>query len=194
MKTHLGTADVAKIILALTFAVQAPTVSGIPTQLEQPTRSVDKITSLSPIALAETHSTTATAAHSTITIANSDSLEEATRPTTSHEKLIGEIRQWGLLEANWDGEGAASPLIQSMKEAVSFVRLLNDDIMLPEPMLLASGHAGLYWNTNNLYADIEFLGDGRISYFIKNSEDKHKGVLAFNSEKMPAVFPALLKG
>jgi len=59
-------------------------------------------------------------------------------------------------------------------------------------MLLASGHVALYKNENGLYADIEFLGDGRIAYFIKRNGDKHKGVLTFDSQKMPAVFSALL--
>src|SRR5690606_5941498 len=101
-------------------------------------------------------------------------------------------RSWSLLETNWDGEGALAPSPESLKQAVSFVRLLSD-IPLPEPMLLSSGRAALYWNENNLYADLEFLEDGRIAYFIKNNGDKHKGVLAFNSEEMPAVFPALIK-
>ncbi len=52
-------------------------------------------------------------------------------------------------------------------------------------MLLSSGHTALFWNEDNLYADIEFLGDGRIAYFIKKNGDKHKGVLEFKSQKMP---------
>ena len=85
------------------------------------------------------------------------------------------------------------PMAQSIKEAVSFVRLLDDSILLPEPMLLSSGHAALYWNEGGLYADIEFLGNGRIAYFIKSNGDKHKGVLTFDSQKMPALFPALIR-
>ena len=61
-------------------------------------------------------------------------------------------------------------------------------------MLLGSGHAGLFWKTDSLYADLEFLGDGRIAYFIEHEGvGKHKGVVKFDSEKMPAVFPALLR-
>jgi hypothetical protein len=118
---------------------------------------------------------------------------ESARPTTLHESIIGEIRQWSLLNANWDGEGAAIPNAQSIKEVVSFIRLLDESFPLPEPMLLASGHVALYWNEGSLFADIEFLGDGRIAYFIKSNEDKHKGVLTFVSEKMPPVFQALVR-
>ena len=192
MTTTLGTAAAAKLLLALTV-LPTPTASEIRAQLEQPTLSIQKITSLSQLAMSPINATTATTVNSTANAANIELIVELARPTTSHESIIGEIREWGLLGADWDGEGAALPSTQSMKEAVSFVRLLDNEIMPPEPMLLASGNAALYWNVNNLYADIEFLGDSRISYFIKRNEDKHKGVLAFDSEKMPAVFSTLLK-
>lgn len=111
---------------------------------------------------------------------------------SAHENIMGELRQFNLLDANWDGEGAAKPKSSSVKEAVSFVRVLGDVVVLPEPMLLATGNAALYWNEGGLYADVEFLGDGRIAYYIKRNGDKHKGVLAFDSLKMPDVLPALL--
>lgn len=119
-------------------------------------------------------------------------LDEFVRPTTAYEKVAGELRQWKLLHGDWDGEGAAAPNAKSIEEAVTFVTLLGEWAEIPEPMLLASGHAALYWNENNRYADIEFLGDGRIAYFIRRDGDKHKGVLAFNAKRMPSVLSALL--
>lgn len=178
-----GTAAAAKLFAAA-LTVSTPTVSEIPRVLEQQARLAQKITSRSPIVVDNYQAPTI--------VANDDKYDDTARLTTPHEKLIGEIRGWGLLGADWDGEGAAVPLAQSMKESVSFVRLLGD-IAIPEPMLLASGHSALYWNEGDLYADIEFLGDGRIAYFIKRHGDKHKGVLAFDSQKMPAVFPALFR-
>lgn len=122
-----------------------------------------------------------------ITTKNSFAIEE-----TQKEKLASEIRGWSLLDDDWDGEGGLKPVNQSIKEAISFVALLDEKPILPEPMLLSSGHTALFWNEDNLYADIEFLGDGRIAYFIKKNGDKHKGVLEFKSQKMPPVFTALL--
>jgi len=184
MTTPLGTAAAAKIFIALT-ALPTPTVSQIPALLEQQARPIQKTTSRSAIVV--------TGAQLTTVVANNDKYEESARPTTLNEKLIGEIRQWSLLNTDWDGEGAAAPSSKSIKEVVSFVRLLDNDILLPEPMLLSSGHVALYWNEGNLYADLEFLGDGRIAYFIKNNGDRHKGVVAFDSQKMPAVFPAIIR-
>ncbi len=187
--TARGTATAAQVLLFVT-AAHVPTVSAIPRSLEAQVRSVQKLVTRSytepTSGIADTPSATVAPRYLEANIADLD------RETTSCEEMGGEIRGWSLLEANWDGEGAVKPSSASMKEAVSFVRLLGE-IPLPEPMILASGHAALYWNDGALYADLEFLGDGRIAYFIKCHGDKHKGVLAFNSEEMPVVFQALIK-
>jgi len=164
----IGTAKAAQFILAMVAALPSPTVYIIPSQLPLPTPQIQK-TSSEQLALTNI------------------------RATTVQEKIIGEIRSWNLLDNDWDGEGSLKPYTQSIKEAVSFVNLLSDEITPPEPMLLSSGHTALFWNEADLYADIEFLGDGRIAYFIKKNGDKHKGVLEFNSQQMPVVFPALLR-
>ena len=114
------------------------------------------------------------------------------RKTTEREELIGDLRSWRLLDADWDGEGANKPIETSLKQAESFARLYGDEGILPEPMLHASGRAGLYWRTDDLYADLEFLGDGHIAYYVERHGDKHKGQVYFDSKKMPAVFPAIL--
>jgi hypothetical protein len=116
------------------------------------------------------------------------------RQTTPAEHVIGELRRWSLLSANWDGEDALAPVEASLKEAISFARLMleRDDV---EPMLHASsGRAGLYLKNNSLYADIEFYGDTRVAYYIERSGGKHKGVVHFDSKTMPSVFDALLRG
>lgn len=117
----------------------------------------------------------------------------AARQTSPVEKLVGEMRRWRLLIADWDGEGACAPILSSARQAEAFVRMLNVPIPLPEPMLHANGRAGLYWNDSRLYADLEFLGDGRMAYFIERNGDKHKGVLKFDASEMPPVFATLLR-
>lgn len=189
--TTLGTSAKAAQVLAGILAVSSPiTASEFPRASEHYVRPAQKVTSRT--------SFDSIVSGTTSVIANEDkysdiaeSAVQLERLTTQQEKLIGEIRSWGLLGADWDGEGSLAPSEQSIKEAVSFSRLLSD-VSLPEPMLLASGHVALYKNESDIYADIEFLGDGRIAYFIKCNGDKHKGVLTFDSQKMPAVFPALL--
>jgi hypothetical protein len=113
---------------------------------------------------------------------------------TLARNIIEKIERWALIESNWDNEGAAAPIISSLKEAATFVNLLGKNYLLPEPMLLASGHASLYWNEAGLYADLEFLGDGRVAYFVEHrGKGRHKGVVILDSRKMPSVFQALLR-
>jgi hypothetical protein len=103
------------------------------------------------------------------------------------------MRRWVELPEDWDGEGAARPSADSLHEATAFARLLPSTRPV-ELMLYANGQAGLYLRTDTLYADIEFLCDGRAAYYIESNRGKHKGVVSFDSKKMPPVLDALLKG
>ena len=103
------------------------------------------------------------------------------------------LRRWALLNENWDGEGAGAPIPASLQDAVAFVGLLKTDDAPPEPMLNATGRAGLYWKDAGLYADIEFLGDGRLAYYVERNGDKHKGVLSFDAKYIPTVLSVLLR-
>jgi hypothetical protein len=118
----------------------------------------------------------------------------AERETTPREQLIGELRRWRMLTANWDGEGALAADKVSSRAAEAFTDLLPDGL-LPEPMLHAGGRAGLYWKTDDLYADLEFLDGQRIAYYIERAGDKHKGVVNYdaNNEEMPPVLAILLQ-
>jgi hypothetical protein len=122
-----------------------------------------------------------------------DSRSLATRPTTAREDIIGEMREWALWESNWDGEGGNRPDASSVRDATLFVNLLAKGMPLPEPMLHSTGRAGLYWNQDGLYADLEFLGNRCIAYYVeRQGEDKHKGVIKLRKEKMPDLFSALI--
>lgn len=118
----------------------------------------------------------------------------AERSSTPLEEAIGEIRSWVLMDAGWDGEGALKPSVASIRDAVSFARMLKDDeASLPVPMLLASGHVSLFWNSPTLYADLEFLGNLKLVYFIKRDGAKYKGVVEFSQNALPDLFAHLLK-
>jgi hypothetical protein len=189
-----GTASAAQACLAITLLSTPPTISPLASSSEQQIPPVKKTSTRLPLIKSERESTSSSVAALTdwFTTVNAVLMDESDRPTTAREKLIGEIRSWALFKENWDGEGASAPLASSLREAVAFAGILGESDLLPEAMLFAAGHAGLFWDEEKLYADLEFLGDGRIAYFIERQGDKHKGVLKFDSKKMPTVFPALL--
>lgn len=120
-------------------------------------------------------------------------VQQPPRVTTNKEKLIGELRSINLLDENWDGQGSSKPIPSAIKDAVSFARNLDEKFFLPETMIHENGRVSLYWNTQDFYADIEFLGDKRVAYFIKENENRHKGMCKVSrNEEMPAVLKILL--
>jgi hypothetical protein len=119
--------------------------------------------------------------------------EVSERQTSQTEKTVGELRRWLTLAPSWDGEGANAPIPLSVESASDFIRLLPENVANAEPMLHANGLAGLFWNENGHYADLEFLGDGRIAYFIQRDDDKHKGVVHFGGKIVPPFLFALLE-
>lgn len=184
-----STAAAAQIFVVLAIPATASPLVGEPVQRVQSIPRTTKLVSL------EDYQTPPIASKVTQAILSSadSNIDEPERQTTSQEKLIGELRRLALVQANWDGEGSAAPSMPSLKQAVAFARLLDKSALLPEPMLLNSGHVSLFWQEADLYADLEFLGDGRIAYFIKRQGDKHKGVLSFDNQHMPPVFPTLIR-
>jgi len=113
-------------------------------------------------------------------------------PISDSEKSLGELRQWKQLLENWDGEGAAKPSIDSLSKAISFVQTLSESIPVPEPMLHSDGHAGLFWDTADLYSDLEFYADGRVTFFVRGKDGQTRGVVKFDGQTIPPVLLTLL--
>jgi len=186
MSTSLGTAAIAAAFMVMP---PSPSVSAIPSLLEAVARPLPNEPATNPIPTTSHSSIFTDRAFTTLTKTSLDLGQylDTNRPTTPLESLIGEIREWNLLEADWDGEGAQAPSQASIRCATEFIRLFDQTISLPEPMLLNSGNISLLWSAPELYADLEFLPDRRIAYFVKKSADKHKGVLAFEATMSPVL-------
>lgn len=121
----------------------------------------------------------------------------ATRATSEQEHLIARLREWERYPANWDGEGALSPKLASLLAASSFACALDRDDVMPQPMLNDNGRAGLFWDDGGLYAELEFLENGKVAYYIERvidgrAPDRHKGVVSFNGREIPPVLRPLL--
>ncbi|MEY3978905.1 MAG: hypothetical protein RLZZ375_334 [Pseudomonadota bacterium] len=181
MISNAGTAAAAKVFIALSMT-QAPSASS----LHETNQAVFRP---SPT---KTYQSIRSSNSNVGSVANDGVFDTPVRETTSQEFLIGELRSWASFDDNWDGEGASRPSLASIHDAVAFARLLDANIREPEPMMLASGHAALFWNEAGLYADLEFVGNNRVAYFVQKNDDKHKGVVTFDPEKIPAVLQALL--
>lgn len=157
-----------------------------PTTLDYATLGAAELRSISPTALFDVASH---ASQPTIDVLTVD----PDRATTITEEIAGEIREWATLPANWDGEGALKPDLSSLNAAAEFVLLSDSEFDAPAPMLLASGRAGLFWNSSGMQADLEFFGLKQVTYFVDRREKgKHKGAVAFNGKSIPKVLAVLL--
>ena len=85
--------------------------------------------------------------------------DSANRAATEIEGIAGELRSWGLLQQNWDQEGAEAPSSESISSAINFLYAMPASIPMPEPMLSPNGHSGFFWDLDGLYADLEFYED-----------------------------------
>jgi hypothetical protein len=109
MATTLGTAAAAAAMNLVTLVTPASTM---PPPMEHPVRATQRLPSRTWIPPTFTKVAT--------TVAIDRIYEDFVRATTAYENIIGELRRWSLLPANWDGEGAAKPDSQSIKEAPCF--------------------------------------------------------------------------
>jgi hypothetical protein len=72
------------------------------------------------------------------------------------------------LKDGWDGEESKKPNYDAIDDALSFIDLLPLGMELPEPMVAADGEVGFYWKKPNVYIDIGFKGNGKISYYARS--------------------------
>jgi hypothetical protein len=120
------------------------------------------------------------------------------RKTSEAELIAGTFREWEHFSTNWDGEGGLPPLRQSLENAANFIYSLAivhpSSVTDAEPMLHPSGNAGLFWDKSNLYADLEFLSDNKMAYFVERGMDRHKGLVHYDGKAVPAAIRTLLEG
>ncbi|TAE59187.1 MAG: hypothetical protein EAZ87_10510 [Nostocales cyanobacterium] len=85
-------------------------------------------------------------------------------------KLIIEIRNYLSLPDDWDGYQGVAPQSKTIEETIFFVKNIPDSISLPKPMVSGTGIVGLFWENDNVYAEVCFEGDGTFWYYGTDSD------------------------
>ncbi|MFM6036207.1 MAG: hypothetical protein ACKPEO_14875 [Sphaerospermopsis kisseleviana] len=85
-------------------------------------------------------------------------------------KIVNEIRNYLSLPDDWDGYQGIAPQSKTIAETISFVKILPDSISLPKPMVSGTGIVGLFWEKDNIYAEVCFEGDGTFWYYGTDSD------------------------
>jgi hypothetical protein len=101
------------------------------------------------------------------------------------DAAIAQLLRLEKLEADWDGSEAAKPIDYSLKDARNFVRKLSPDSVIPRATLHADGHAILFMREPDIYAELEFLGNGKIDYFVRRGEQKWSDEFSFDGRSLP---------
>lgn len=109
----------------------------------------------------------------------------AEQPKTQADRTIAQLIRFQNLDDDWDGSGAARPLSQSIKDARRFIRSLAPESVIPRATLHADGHAVLLLHGANLYAELEFLGQNRISFYARRDGQEWGDEFSFNGGALP---------
>ena len=104
---------------------------------------------------------------------------------TRADLAIRQLIQMAGWDANWDGNGADRPLNYSLLAARAFVRALAPDSIIPRPALHADGHAILFIQGPDYYAELEFLGDRRIGYYARRGRLEWGDEINFDGHVLP---------
>jgi hypothetical protein len=104
---------------------------------------------------------------------------------SSADAAVAQILKFEKIDADWDGSEAAKPLDYSLKEARSFIRKLAPESVIPRPALHADGHAILFVKDADAYAELEFMGNNKISYYARRGGEKWSGEIIFDGGLLP---------
>jgi hypothetical protein len=101
--------------------------------------------------------------------------QEKCQQTARFDKLIQQLNDYLNLKENWDGYSGVAPTEKQINDAIKFVKSLPQQIPLPEPMVAGSGTVGLYWESQGIYAEIGFEGDGTFWCYGEDNEGNEAG-------------------
>jgi hypothetical protein len=96
-------------------------------------------------------------------------------PSLAAMKLDAELTRYEKLEHDWDDAGGAPPSSDAIEIARAVLDLSKALGVLPKRTYVSpSGEVGLVWSKGNGYADLSFLGNGTISYYIRGDDGQHE--------------------
>ncbi|WP_141753187.1 hypothetical protein [Duganella sp. HH101] len=118
--------------------------------------------------------------YSRMTPAPTKEMRPLTEGSSLSDPVFAELLSYKSFRDGWDGEDSVAPASSDVDCAIEFVRMLRSLLPLPGAMLDPKGDVGLYWNTDQAYADINFDRDGTMSFYLRNrstgAESFHEGL------------------
>ena len=104
---------------------------------------------------------------------------------TPADVAVAQLIRFEQFEADWDGAGAARPIAATLKDARAFIRALTPESVVPRATLHADGHAILFVRETDVYGEIEFLGNGKIGFYVRRGNDQWSDEITFDNKLLP---------
>lgn len=88
-----------------------------------------------------------------------------------HDRIITKIREIGMLDDGWHREDSVGATSTAVDEAERFARSIDwRHHAVPAVSLTEDGEINLLWQTEALYLDLGFVGDGTYTFYGKSSD------------------------
>ena len=82
--------------------------------------------------------------------------------------LLSDVARWGLLEDDWDGDGAIAPQAEAVHAARQLAdKLRSAGIVVPEHYVTGDGELSFDWSDGERVASISFLHGGRLAAYYR---------------------------
>ncbi len=155
------------MISGVAAALLAASFASIPSEITRTIRVHENSTLTDPVLLTEhsLHSGDAVPAH----------LVEA----------LEELLSYQSLEPGWDGPESIAPSRELIQNVRQLLLALPRTAKIPEPMVSADGHVGLFWHDKDIYMSVDFFEVPRYRYYGKTGEYEISGVRFFDGRSVP---------
>lgn len=120
-----------------------------------------------------------------VSAANQSISSEFRYQSTPADLVVAQLIRMESWDADWDGNGAARPLDFSLKAARAFVRALAPESLIPQATLHADGHAILFINSADVYAELEFLEGSQIGFYVRRGGEEWTDEIYFDGSTLP---------
>jgi len=85
----------------------------------------------------------------------------------SNADIINSYQSYPL---NWDGYDGIAPSAETINDTLSFIAKLPYGVIEPRPGVSGDGEVSLFWENDDIYIDIGFLGDGTYVLYARDSQ------------------------
>lgn len=85
----------------------------------------------------------------------------------SINEIIGSYQGY---HANWDGYNGIPPSADTVNDALSFLAKLPFGVIEPRPGLSGDGEISLFWEYDDVFVDIGFIGDSKYTLYARDRQ------------------------